>query len=215
MEDYIYSLIEEGEHYRQDFKFAINDARKIAKSVSAFANTSGGRLLIGVKDNGKIAGVRSDEEYYMIESAVQVYTRPEPAFSAKTWNVEGKTILEISIKKGNNRPYYAQDENKKWLAYTRIEDENYLINNVILRVWKHKKADKGAFMQFSEKEKWLLAYLDECRQISFSALRRKGKLNYRLAENILVKLISWGLVKPVYSHNGIHYTINDKGSELL
>lgn len=33
---YIHSLIEEGEHERQDFKFAISDARKIARSISAF-----------------------------------------------------------------------------------------------------------------------------------------------------------------------------------
>ena len=63
--EYIHLLIAEGEHQRQDFKFEISDARKIAKTLSAFANTDGGRLLIGVKDNGKIAGVRSDEEQYM------------------------------------------------------------------------------------------------------------------------------------------------------
>ena len=57
--DYIHRLISEGEHVHQDFKFEISDARKIAKSISAFANTEGGRLLVGVKDNGKIAGVRS------------------------------------------------------------------------------------------------------------------------------------------------------------
>ena len=65
--DYIHALIAEGEHQQQDFKFEISDARKIAKTLSAFANTDGGRLLIGVKDNGKIAGVRSEEEKYMIE----------------------------------------------------------------------------------------------------------------------------------------------------
>ena len=58
--DYIQRLISEGEHVHQDFKFEISDARKIAKSISAFANTEGGRLLVGVKDNGKIAGVRSE-----------------------------------------------------------------------------------------------------------------------------------------------------------
>ena len=63
--DYIQRLISEGEHVHQDFKFEISDARKIAKSISAFANTEGGRLLVGVKDNGKIAGVRSEEEIYM------------------------------------------------------------------------------------------------------------------------------------------------------
>ena len=60
--EYIHALIAEGEHQQQDFKFEISDARKIAKTLSAFANTDGGKLLIGVKDNGKIAGVRSDEE---------------------------------------------------------------------------------------------------------------------------------------------------------
>ncbi|MDY2810620.1 MAG: ATP-binding protein, partial [Candidatus Faecousia sp.] len=66
---YIHRLIEEGEHEHQDFKFQISDARKIARSLSAFANNDGGRLLIGVKDNGVVAGVRSEEDIYMIEAA--------------------------------------------------------------------------------------------------------------------------------------------------
>ena len=51
---YIHALIAEGEHQQQDFKFEISDARKIAKTLSAFSNTDGGRLLIGVKDNERI-----------------------------------------------------------------------------------------------------------------------------------------------------------------
>ena len=58
---YIKDLVSEGEHELQDFKFEISDAKKIAKSLSAFANTKGGRLLVGVKDNGKMAGIRSEE----------------------------------------------------------------------------------------------------------------------------------------------------------
>lgn len=62
-------LIAQGEHQQQDFKFEVSDSKKIARTLSAFANTDGGRLLIGVKDNGKISGIRGDEEYYMIEAA--------------------------------------------------------------------------------------------------------------------------------------------------
>ena len=50
---YLQSLIREGEHQQQDFKYRVSDALKLAKSVSAFANTDGGRLLIGVRDDGK------------------------------------------------------------------------------------------------------------------------------------------------------------------
>ena len=73
--NHIQQLVAEGEHVHQDFKFAITDARKIARSLSAFANTEGGRLLIGVKDNGKIAGIRSEEELYMIEAAATMYCK--------------------------------------------------------------------------------------------------------------------------------------------
>ena len=44
--EYILELIEEGEHEMQDFKFSISDSRKIARSISAFANHSGGRYSL-------------------------------------------------------------------------------------------------------------------------------------------------------------------------
>ena len=98
-------LIEQGEHQQQDFKFEVSDSKKIARTLSAFANTDGGRLLIGVKDNGHISGVRSDEEYYMIEAASQIYTMPHVPFTAKHWDVNGKCVLEIDIEPGTERPY--------------------------------------------------------------------------------------------------------------
>ena len=55
---YILRMIEEGEHQHQDFKLRVDDPHKIAKTLSAFANTEGGRLLIGVRDSGEVAGCR-------------------------------------------------------------------------------------------------------------------------------------------------------------
>ena len=55
-------LIEEGEGQQLDFKYCVSDSRKIARTLSAFSNSDGGRLLIGVRDNGSIAGIKSDEE---------------------------------------------------------------------------------------------------------------------------------------------------------
>jgi predicted HTH transcriptional regulator len=76
-------LIDEGEHQKQDFKYCINDSKKIAKSLVAFANTDGGRLLIGVKDNGKIVGISTDEEFYMVESAAKIFSNPPHIFYHK------------------------------------------------------------------------------------------------------------------------------------
>ena len=110
---YIHALIAEGEHQQQDFKFEISDARKIAKTLSAFSNTDGGRLLIGVKDNGKIAGVRSDEEQYMIEAAARLYCRPEVSYSTQTYQVEGRSVLLVQIDESDRKPVYAKERSRQ------------------------------------------------------------------------------------------------------
>ena len=126
---YIRALISEGEHVRQDFKFEISDSRKIARSLSAFANTEGGRLLIGVKDNGRIAGVRSEEEMYMVE-AMRVY-RPE-----------GRSVLVASVGPAVRKPVLVKEEDGRRLAYVRIADENILASPVHIGLWKCE-ADDG------------------------------------------------------------------------
>ena len=120
---YIHQLVAEGEHEHQDFKFEISDARKIARSISAFANTGGGRLLVGVKDNGKIAGIRSEEEIYMIEAAANMYCQPKVKIETKTYIAEGRTVLEIDIDEAITKPICALDEENKPKAYIRIADE--------------------------------------------------------------------------------------------
>ena len=113
MKHHIRSLIESGESQTLDFKFEISDSKKIAKTFVAFANTDGGTLLIGVKDNGSIAGVRSEEEYCMIEAAAKMYCKPEVGFQTRRWNIDGKTILELNIPKSSQKPHYALTEEKK------------------------------------------------------------------------------------------------------
>ena len=139
---YLEKLISEGEHIHQDFKFAISDARKIAKSLSAFANTEGGRLLVGVKDNGKIAGVRSEEELYMIEAAANLYCRPEVELDTRIYHVDGKDVLEVQVNESQQKPIYALDEENRPWAYVRIKDENILANPIHLNILEARPCRK-------------------------------------------------------------------------
>jgi predicted HTH transcriptional regulator len=150
---YIQKLIEQGENQQLDFKFEISDSRKIARTLCAFANTDGGTLLIGVKDNGRIAGVRTDEEYYMAEAAARMYCRPEISFATERWSVEGKTVLEIRIPPGTEKPYYALTDEGKWRAYRRVKDQNILAHPVWVKVWKRKSSPKGISFVILPKKK--------------------------------------------------------------
>lgn len=193
-DNYVQELILQGEHQQQDFKFEISDARKIAKSLSAFANTDGGRLLIGVKDNGKIAGVRSDEEAYMIESAANVYCSPEVRFSMTQHRVEGRVVLEVSIPEAENKPVCAKNEENKLLAYVRIADENILASPIHLEVWKQKKGVKGKLIEYTEIEKKLLDKLSDGDFYMNRFCKETGLLR-RDVQALIANFVRFGVVR--------------------
>ena len=206
---YIKRLISEGEHCHQDFKFEISDARKIARSISAFANTEGGRLLVGVKDNGKIAGIRSEEEIYMIEAAANMYCQPNIELQTQTHHVEGKTVLEIRIDEASAKPVYALDENNTPKAYIRIKDENILATPVHLKVWQHSKKEKGTFFQFTEREKKLLEILKKEKQLTLNQCCKASKINRLTLCNLLADFIRFGLVSVVYDAHKFYFTLKE------
>jgi len=207
---YIKRLILEGEHQQLDFKFEISDSRKIAKTLVAFSNTDGGTLLIGVKDNGNIAGVRTDEEFFMVQAAAGMYCKPEIEFESKRWIADGKTVLEVKIPKGKNYPYFAESEPGKWLAYIRVKDENILATAVHLKVWKNKTHDNGILIEYSEKVKKLLEYLELNPSISISKFCRTAFLPKSAAENILADLIYFGLIETVYEDHHFIYCLKSR-----
>jgi predicted HTH transcriptional regulator len=209
MSTYIQNLIAEGEHQQLDFKFEITDARRIARTLVAFANTDGGRLLIGVKDNGAIAGVRSDEEYYMLEGAATMYCKPPVEFQSKEWTINNKTVLEIIVPKSRNRPHYAAHNNGKWFVYIRVADQNLLANTVLLKVWKMEGKPKGVFLRFTENEKILLEFLEKNPAITLSRFCRIAKISRHKAENILVRFILLKTIDIIFTDKQTFYSLKE------
>lgn len=209
MSKYIQNLILQGEHQQQDFKFQVNDAKKIAKTLVAFANTDGGKLLIGVKDNGVIAGVKTEEEYYMIESAAGIYCKPEINFASRAWNIDGKKILEIDVSQSKARPFYALGEDNKWIAYVRVNDKNILASPIQLKYWKRQQDTKGTTIKYSNKEEVLLKFLNENPFITLNKYCNIAGIPKYLAENVLVSMMVAGLIEMAQNENFIWFRLKD------
>lgn len=201
----IEALIEQGEHQQLDFKFEISDSRKIARTFSAFANTDGGRLLIGVKDNGNISGIRGDEEYYMIEAASRLYTQPEVNFTATQWNVNGKTVLEIYIPASKDKPHLAPDKENKYKAYIRVDDENMLANEVLMLGWQKTKKSEGTFLKISKPVERLLYFLDTHPFIHVPLFCKIAHINYHTAKSIISDLLAIGTLQYMVKNKHIVY----------
>lgn len=212
MSDFIRQLISEGEHQQLDFKFELSDAKKIARSLVAFANTDGGKLLVGVKDNGAVVGVKSDEEAYMIETAALLYTKPELSYKMISHIVNGKTVLEVQIAPSESKPHFAPDKNNQWTAYIRIADENQIANKVIVKVWKRLSGPKGVYLKYTDAEKELLTYVEEYGEVTFLKARQVLGVSARKVENILANFIAIGILEFVFEDKIFKYQIRTTGN---
>jgi predicted HTH transcriptional regulator len=208
MDHYLKKLIAEGENQQLDFKYCISDSRKIARTLSAFANSDGGRLLIGVRDNGSIAGIRSDEEYYMVETAALLFCRPEVTFTIKQHVTGGKAILEVEVLKGTKRPYQAKVEDGRWLSYFRHNDQNLVANKVLLQVWRKEEKKSGVMVKFGKVENSLMDYLVKNGSITFSKFRKIALISSKKAEAILANLIIFKILIMNSSEKGFSYELN-------
>ncbi len=214
METYLKRLIEEGENQRLDFKYCVSDSRKIARTLVAFANTDGGRILIGIRDNGSIAGVRSEEEIYMVDTAAHLYCMPSIIYTTRQHKAGSKTILEVEVSKGKNKPYKVRDESGRWLSYFRQNDQNLIANRVLLQVWRKAEKRSGVMVKFSKAENTLMEYLTANQTITLSKFRKIARLSAYKAESILANLIIFKVIRMVSSEQGFSFEFDHDPSQI-
>lgn len=210
MSNHIHKLIEEGEHQMLDFKFEISDSKKIARTLVAFANTDGGRLLIGVKDNGAISGIRSEEEKHMIQTASEIYCIPNVNFQAKEWNINGKTVLEIIVPKSKYHKHKAPDHNNIYKVYIRVKDQNILADGILLKIWKYQNNKQEVRVTFTESEMFLLKYLNDNKRITLKEFMKAAKISKKEAEKTLVNFTLINMLKLEITEKVIFFSLYEE-----
>jgi predicted HTH transcriptional regulator len=215
MTHHILKLIAEGEHQQLDFKFEVADAQKIARSLAAFANTDGGRLLVGVRDNGSLAGVRSEEEYYMVESASSLYCIPPVRFSVREWNINRKNILEVIIPKSDRKPHFVKQSDGSQVAFHRVGDQVYPVNRILIQFWRRETKETGVYLKFTDAEKFLLSYLETHESITVSGFIRLGGIHKNKAERILVNMLLLKLITMHFTENSTYFRLRKEENKTL
>ena len=195
---YLQSLILEGEHQQQDFKYRVSDAMKLAKSVSAFANTDGGRLLIGVRDDGHMSGVRDEEEIYMMHQAAYRYCRPEASIKFDTYHVDGRTIVVATVPPSDKRPICAVGDDNRQRAYIRIADENIVASPIHLAIWRESQNPQGTMMTYTDTVRKLIDAM-QGQRLTLNQLVRRSAISRQKVIPLLARLIRFHVAQWEYA----------------
>ena len=93
------SILQEGESYKIEFKESID--KSLVEEVCAFANASGGRIFIGVDDNGKVTGTdTSNSTRSRIQDTLR-QIQPDLNLSLDIFN----NVIIITVPEGKDKPY--------------------------------------------------------------------------------------------------------------
>jgi predicted HTH transcriptional regulator len=110
-------LLDNGEDSRHQFKVQCNSIDQLAVEISAFANSQGGLLLVGVTDTGDIRGIGKEELSQLnswISNATFQKIEPPLFVATKVIPCEDTRVLIVNVPRGDNKPY-AVNKNEFWV----------------------------------------------------------------------------------------------------
>lgn len=110
------------ENYCLEFKEKVSST--LYKTISAYANYNDGKILVGIADDGLIMGVEDGKAVKLsLENAINDNFTPRPEYKIEEYSLDGKTIIEINVRKGRNVPYLYKGD-----AYRRMDTSTVKIN---------------------------------------------------------------------------------------
>lgn len=190
-----YRWLAEGEHEQQDFKETISSSRKIARTLCAFANTRGGRILIGVRDNRSLRGIQVEEEQHMMEAAAVYFCKPALEIQCRRIEIGRKVLLVVSVDAAREKPVYAMGDDDKWWVHIRVGDKTLLASKTVVDALHQSGAGEGGLIRMGTKEEGLLRYLAEHRRVTLKEFARMMNISTWRARRILAGLISAGIIQ--------------------
>lgn len=206
-------LTAKGEGQYLEFKKKANFPEKIVKELVAFANTNGGRLLLGVDDDGIVSGTRNIEgEAFVVEDAIQKLITPTLVYTLEIVKInEKKGVAIFNIPEGIERPYRAKGDSniEHGIAFVRWKDESIKASKEMRQILKRRDSERDERFMYGEKEKVLMQILDKSSFTTVTEFAKEANIPKLIASKTLVKLVLANLLDIQPSSQGDRFFIKE------
>lgn len=190
-----------GESKNIEFKVQLpDDSKKYMKTIVAYANTSGGKIIIGIDDiTRSIVGVEPSSVFQIMDkiaNAVSDMCAPQIVPDVTFQTIEGKCIVQIEIYPGQNRPYYIRSMGKENGTYIRVAGTSRPVDEAILKDLEYqgtgKSYDEIVNVEIDYDEKQALKLCNDIRR--YIAESKELPIN-KVRKITVTNLENWGILK--------------------
>ena len=176
--------IKKRENKKLEFKEKLPSSEAIAKTVIAFSNTAGGKLLIGVNDDKEIVGIDEDKVFEYeekISSIISDLCYPMILPEIYVQNIDGKVILVVEVFRGSLLPYYLKNRGKLKGTFIRVGSTNRLADENIIFELTRQRHNKT----FDEEESFEFELEHLNLDVIYNEFKKIGKsCNYEKLKNL-------------------------------
>ncbi len=210
--DELRRLVSLGEGRHVEFKLRVPEGSRVVREIAAFANSGGGRVLIGVGDDGGIVGLRdADEEEYSLLEALRVHADPPiPCVIRRIPVTRRREVLLVEVPASDRRPHYVtgNGEGDRRAVYVRVDDMSVEASREAVRLMRSGGEGRDVRFEFGEKETKLLRYLEEYGRITVEQFARLANLPRSRASQTLVILARARLLQIHWTAQGDYFTLH-------
>lgn len=204
-------LVALGEGANLEFKRKVPRPERIAKELIAFANTQGGRLLLGVDDDGSVVGLRdAEEEEFVLRRALDGHSDPVVEFSVERVPVANRRdVIVVHVPESAGKPHFltSNGNGSVRIAYVRVKDKSVEASKEALRLMREDDAKDVVTFEFGDKELMLMRYLDSYGKITVKQYARIANISKGRASKTLVLLTQANVLRLHADHRHDYFTL--------
>lgn len=195
-------LVAMGEGPHLEFKNRVPRPDRIAREVIALANTNGGKVLVGVDDDGTVLGLKdTHEEVYALDAALRAHILPEVEVEIESVRISRtREVLVVHVPASGRRPHVLLPDRRpdgslpKRRVFVRVADQSVEASAEAVSLMKAEGRDDPVTFTFGDAERRLLDYLDRHERITVREYARMTKTPPWRASKTLVTLVRAGIV---------------------
>ena len=193
----LWQEIQQGESKTLEFKQQLPKGEQLAKTLIAFANTSGGKLIVGVDDDRQITGIQADEFELMDKIASIVHENCLPTLLPSIYleTLDNKTLVIVQVHRGSQLPYYLKSKGREQGTYVRIGASNRPASLDMIHELERQRLNQS----FDEQIAWDFKLTEIDITPLEKAFQQRGKeLNEQRLHNLKLIKTEHGITHPTH-----------------
>lgn len=209
-------LVELGEGISLEFKRRVPQPERIAKEIVALANTNGGRIVLGVGDDGTIEGFEHiAEQQFLLRQATEAHCTPPVEYETERVVVgDQRDVIVVIVPESRKKPHFlvadasSNGSEPTGPVYVRVEDRSVEATDETVQRLREQRPEGSVTFEFGDTESLLMRYLDDYGRITVPQLAQLADISPEHASQTLLRLTRADLLHLHNSEDGDYFTLN-------